>query len=107
MTERDRERLLGAPLRLGVRLLERLVRERESDFRRLRGERDKEGDLRPPRLGDRDAFLLGEGLLRRFGETEWELLRLLGDLDFLGDFDTFFFKGTDGEVDRDRRLAPF
>lgn len=104
MTERDRERLPAAPLRLGLRLLERLVRERESDLRRLLGERDREGDLRPPRLGDRDAFLLGEELLRRFGETDRGLLRLLGDLDFLGDFDTFFFVG---EVDRDRRLAPF
>lgn len=78
-------------------------RERDSDFRRLLGDRDREGDLRPPRLGDRDTLLLGEGeLLRRFGETDKELLRRLGDLDFLGDFDTFFLGLTESEVDLDR-----
>lgn len=93
VTERDLERLPTAPPRLGERALECLVppRERDSDLRLLLGDRDREGDLRPPRLGDRDTFLLGEWeLLRRFGETDNELLRRLGDLDFLGDFDTFF-----------------
>lgn len=76
LTERDRERLPTAPPRLGERALECLPL--------LLGDRDREGDLRPPRLGDRDNFLLGEWeLLRRFGETDNELLRRLGDLDFL------------------------
>lgn len=90
--ERDRERLPTAPLRLGERVLERLVppRGRDSDLRLLLGDRDREGDLRPLRLGDRDTFLLGEWeLLCRFGETE-ELLHRLGDLDFFRGFDTFF-----------------
>lgn len=91
--ERDRERRLPPPPRLGERVLERLVppRGRDSDLRPLLGDRDREGDLRPPRLGDRDAFLFGEReLLCRFGETEGELLRRFGDLDFFGGFDTFF-----------------
>lgn len=90
--ERDRERLPTAPLRLGERVLERLVppRGRDSDLRLLLGDRDREGDLRPLRLGDRDTFLLGEWeLLCRFGETE-ELLHRFGDLDFFRGFDTFF-----------------
>lgn len=90
--ERDRERLPTAPLRLGEQVLERLVppRGRDSDLRLLLGDRDREGDLRPLRLGDRDTFLLGEWeLLCRFGETE-ELLHRLGDLDFFRGFDTFF-----------------
>lgn len=99
----DRERLLAAPLRLGERVLERLVppRERDSDLRFLLGDRDREGDLRPPRFGDFDTFLLGDGEpRRRFGETDNELLRRLGDLDFFGDFDTFLGEG-EREVDRD------
>lgn len=95
----ERERLPTAP-RLGERVLDRLVppRERDSDLRLLLGERDKEGDLRPPRFGDRDTFLLGEGeFRRRFGETDKELLRRLGD--FLGDFDTFFLGVKEREVD--------
>lgn len=104
MTERDRERLPAAPLRLGERVLERLVppRGRDSDLRLLLGDRDREGDLRPPRLGDRDAFLLGEReLLRRFGDADNELLRRFGDLDFFGGFDTFFLGVGEREVDRD------
>lgn len=60
--ERERDRLPAAPLRLGERVLERLVppRGRESDLRLLLGDRDREGDLRPLRLGERDTFLLGE-----------------------------------------------
>lgn len=58
-------------------------RGRDSDLRLLLGERDREGDLRPPRLGDRDSFLLGEGeLLRRFGEADIDLPRCFGDFDF-------------------------
>lgn len=108
VTERDSERLPTAPPRLGERVLERLVpRERDSDLRRLLGDRDREGDLRPPRLGDRDIFLLGEREpLRLFGETDKELFRL-GDFDFLGDFDNFFLGVMDREVDRDRRLVFF
>lgn len=108
VTERERERLPTAPPRLGERVLERLVppRERDFDLRLLLGERDRDGDLRPLRLGDRDTFLLGEGeLLRRFGEADKELLRRLGDLDFLGDF-TFFLGVSEREVDRDWQL-PF
>lgn len=110
VTERDLERLPTAPPRLGERVLERLVppRERDWDLRLLLGDRDREGDLRPPRLGDRDAFLLGEGeACRRFGEADKELLRRLGDLDFLGDFDTFFLGVREREVDRERRLTLF
>lgn len=84
--ERDRERLPAAPPRLGERVLERLVppRERDSDLRLLLGERDSEGDLRLLCFGDLDTFLLGERELRRlFGEADIELLRRLGDLDFL------------------------
>lgn len=93
-TERDRERLPTAPYRLGERALECL--------RLLLGDRDREGDLRPPHLGDRDNFLLGEREpLRRLGETDNELLRRLGDLDFLGDFGTFFLGVREREVDRD------
>lgn len=102
--ERDRERLPTAPPRLGERVLERLVppRGRDSDLRLLLGDREREGDLRPPRLGDRDTFLLGEWeLLCRFGETDDELLRRLGDLDFFGGFDTFFLGVREREVDRD------
>lgn len=102
--ERDRERLPTAPPRLGERVLERLAppRGRDSDLRLLLGDRDREGDLRPPRFGDRDTFLLGEWeLLRRFGETDDELLRRLGDLDFFGGFDTFFLGVREREVDRD------
>lgn len=103
VTERDRERLPGAPPRLGERVRERLItpRERDFDLRLLFG--DQDGDvLRPLRLGDRDTFLLGEGeLRRRFGEMDKELLCLLGDLDFLGDFDTFFWGVREGEVDWD------
>lgn len=103
VTERDRDRLPTAPPRLGERVLERLAgpRERDFDLRLLLGERDREGDLRPLRLGDRDTFLLGEGEpLRRLGETDKELLRRLGDLDFLGDF-AFFLGVGEREVDRD------
>ena len=102
--ERDRERLPAAPPRLGERVLERLVppRGRDSDLRLLLGERDREGDLRPPRLGDRDTFLLGEWeLLRRFGEIDDELLRRLGDLGFFGGFDTFFLGVGEREMDLD------
>lgn len=104
--ERDNERRPTAPLRLGDRVLERLLPPRERDFdrRRLLGDRDREGDRRPPRLGDRDTF--GE-LLRRFGETDTEPFRRLGDLDLLGDFDAFFIGVTEREVDRDRRLDLF
>lgn len=108
VTERERDRLPTAPPRLGERVLERLVppRERDSDLRLLLGDRESEGDLRPPRLGDRDTFLLGEGeLRRRLGETDMEFLRRLGDLDFLGDFDTFFLGVREREVDRDGPLA--
>lgn len=104
VTERDLERLPTAPPRRGERALECLAppRGRDSDLRLLLGDRDREGDLRPPRLGDRDTFLLGEWeLLRRFGETDNELLRRLGDLDFLGDFDTFFLGVREREVERD------
>lgn len=104
LMERDRERLPTAPPRLGERVLERLVppRGRDSDLRPLFGERDREGDLRPLRLGDRDTFLLGEWeLLRRFGETDKELLRRLGDLDFLIGFETFFLGVGEREVERD------
>lgn len=60
--ERDRERLPDAPLRLGERVRERLVppRGREPDLRPRLGDRDREGDLRPLRFGERDTFLLGE-----------------------------------------------
>lgn len=108
--ERDNERRPPAPPRLGDRVLERLLppRERDFDFRCLLGDLESEGDLRPPRLGDRETFLLGEGeLLRRFGETDLELLRRLGDLDLLRDFDLFFIGVTEREVDRDRRLDLF
>lgn len=104
LMERDLERLPAAPPRLGERALECLVppRGRDSDLRLLLGDRDREGDLRPPRLGDRDAFLFGEWeLLRRFGETDNELLRRLGDFDLLGDFNTFFLGVREREVDRD------
>lgn len=107
--ERDNDRL-PAPPRLGDRVLERLIppRERDFDLRRLLGDRDREGDLRPPRLGDLDTFLLGEGeRLFRTGETDNELLRRLGDLDFLGDLDTFFMGVTESEIDRDLRLDFF
>lgn len=101
--EHDRERLPTAPPRLGERVLELLVppRERDSDLRLLLGDRDIEGDRRPPRLGDRDTLLLGEReLLRRFGEIDTEFLRRLGDLDFLGEFNTFFLGVREREVDR-------
>lgn len=94
--ERDSERLPTPPPRLGERVLERRgpPRERDFDLRPLLGDRD--GDLRLARLGDRDTFLLGDGeVRRRFGETDKELLRRLGDLDFLGDFDTFFLGVTE------------
>lgn len=107
VTDRDRERLPTAPPRLGERVLERLVppRERDSDLRLLLGDRDREGDLRPPRLGDLDAFLFGEGeLFRRFGDTDKEFLRRLGDLDFLGDFNTFFLGVGEREVDLELAL---
>lgn len=110
LTERDFERLPTAPPRLGERVLERLAppRERDWDLRLLLGDRDRDGDLRPPRLGDRDAFLLGEGeVCRRFGEADKEPLRRLGDLDFLGDFDTFFLGVREREVDRERRITLF
>lgn len=103
--ERDRECL---PPRLGERVLERLVppRGRDSDLRLLLGDRDRDGDLRPLRLGERDTFLLGEWeLLCRFGETDDELLRRLGDFDFFGGFDTFFLGVSEREVDRDWQLA--
>lgn len=99
----ERERLLDAPPRLGERLLERRVppRERDSDLRLLLGDLDREGDLRPPRFGDLETFLLGDGeLRRRLGETDDELLRRFGDLDFFGDFDTFLGEG-EREVDRE------
>ncbi len=108
VTERDRERLPTAPPRLGERVLERLVppRGRDSDLRLLLGDRDREGDLRPPRLGDRDTFLLGEWeLLRRLGETDKEVLRRLGDFDFFVGFETFFLGVREREVDRDWQLA--
>lgn len=101
--ERDRERLPTAPPRLGERVLECLVlpRGRDSDLRLLLGDRDREGDLRPLRLGDRDTFLLGEReLLCLFGETE-ELLHRLGDLDFFRGFDAFFLGVGEREVERD------
>lgn len=101
--ERDRERLPTAPPRLGERVLECLVlpRGRDSDLRLLLGDRDREGDLRPLRLGDRDTFLLGEReLLCLFGETE-ELLHRLGDFDFFRGFDTFFLGVGEREVERD------
>lgn len=104
LTERDRERLPAAPPRLGERVLDRLMppRDFESDLRLLLGDRDREGDLRPLRLGDRDSFLLGEGEpLRRFGDTDRELLLRLGDFDFLGDFDTFLLGVGEREVDRE------
>lgn len=81
-------------------------RGRDSDLRLLLGERDREGDLRPPRLGDRDSLLLGEGeLLRRFGEAELDLSRRLGDLDFFRGFETFFLGVGEQEEDRDREVA--
>lgn len=101
--ERDCERFPTPPLRLGERVLEHLgpPRERDFDRRLFLGDRDKEWDLRPPRLGDREAFLLGEGEpCRCFGDH-------LGDVDFLGDFDTFFLGVREREVDRDRRLSIF
>lgn len=104
LTDRDRDRLPAAPPRLGERVLDRLVppRDFESDLRLLLGDRDREGDLRPLRLGDRDSFLLGEGEpLRRFGDTDSELLLRLGDFDFLGDFDTFLLGVGEREVDRE------
>lgn len=96
--DRDSERLPTPPPRLGERVLERRgpPRERDFDLRPLLGDRDRDGDLRLARLGDRDAFLLGDGeVRRRFGETDKELLRRLGDLDLLGDFDTFFLGVTE------------
>lgn len=108
--ERDNERRPPPPPRLGDRVLERLLppRERDFDFRRLLGDLEREGDRRPPRLGDRDTFLLVEGeLRRRFGETDLELLRRLGDFDLLRDFDPFFIGVTEREVDLDRRLDLF
>lgn len=104
----ERERLPTPLPRRGERVLERLAppRERDSDLRLFLGDRDREGDLLPPRLGDRDTFLLGEGeLRRRFGERDKELLRCLGDLDFLGDFDTFFLGVGEREVERERWLT--
>lgn len=76
MTERDLERLLTAAPRLGERVRECLgpPRERDSDLRLLLGDRDREGDLRPPRLGDLEDLFLEGGLLCRFGETENGLL---------------------------------
>lgn len=106
VTERDRDRLPTVPRGLGERVLERLAapRERDFDLRFLLGERDREGDLRPLRLGDRDTILLGDGEpLQRLGETDKELLRRLGDLDFLGDF-AFFLGVSEREVDRDWQL---
>lgn len=100
--ERDRERLLAAPLRLGERVLERLIppRERDPDLLRLfRG--DQEGDLRLLCFGDLDDFLLGEDLFL-FGETDRGLFHLLGDLDFLRGFDTFFLGVGEREVERER-----
>lgn len=97
-TERDLERRPTAPLRLGERGLE--------CRRLLRGERDREGDRRPPRLGDRDNFLFGEReLLRRLGDTDSELLRRLGDLDFLGDLDPFFLGVREREVEREWQIS--
>lgn len=110
LTERDRERLPAAPPRLGERVLDRLVppRDFESDLRLFLGDRDREGDLRPLRLGDRDGFLLGEGEpLRRFGDTDRELLLCLGDFDFLGDFDTFLLGVGEREVDREWQIGLF
>lgn len=91
--DRERERRPVAPPLLGERVLDRLVppRDRDSDLRLLRGDRDSEGDLRA-RFGDRETFL--------FGDTE--LLRLSGDLDFLGDFDNFFLGDKERDADRDR-----
>lgn len=105
--ERDRERLPEAPLRLGVRVRERLVppRGREPDLRPLLGDRDTEGDLRPLRFGERDTLLLGEReLLWRFGDLE-ELLHRLGDFDFFRGFDAFFLGVGEREVERERQLA--
>lgn len=100
--ERDGERRPPAPLRLGERLLERLIppRERDPDLLRLfLG--DQEGDLRLLRFGDLDNLLLGEILLL-FGETDKGLFHLLGDLDFFRGFGTFFLGVGECEVDRDR-----
>lgn len=99
--ERDCERLPAAPLRLGERVLERLIppRERETDlFRLFLG--DQEGDLRLLRFGDLDTFLLGE-ILVLFGDTDKGLFHLFGDLDFFRGFDTFFLGVGECEVDRD------
>lgn len=100
--ERDSERRPPAPLRLGERLLERLIppRERDPDLLRLfLG--DQEGDRRLLRFGDLDNLLLGEILLL-FGETDKGLFHLLGDLDFFRGFDGFFLGVGECEVDRDR-----
>lgn len=108
--ERDRERLPPAPLRLGERVLERRAppRGRDSDRRPLLGERDSEGERRPLRFGERDAFLFGERELRwRFGDTDDELLRRLGDLDFLDALDAFFLGVGEREAERDLRPARF
>lgn len=108
VSDRDREHLPTAPPRLGERDLVRFVppRGRDSDLRLFLGDRDREGDLLPPRLGDRESFPLGDGeLLRRFGETDKEGLRPLGDLDFLLGFETFFLGVTEREVERDRQMA--
>lgn len=104
----ERDRLPNAPPLLGERDLERLVppRDRDLDLRLLLGDRDKEADLL--RLGDRDTFLFGDvELLRRFGETEIELLRPLGDFDFLEGFETFFLGVIEREVERDRWVVLF
>lgn len=81
-------------------------RGRDSDLRLLLGDREREGDLRPPRFGDRDSFLLGDGeLLRRFGEADIDLPRCFGDLDFFNGFETFFLGVREREEERDREVA--
>lgn len=62
--------------------------------------------MRPPRFGDLDGFLLGDGEpRRRFGEADIDLLRCLGDLDFFSGFETFFLGVGEREEERDLEVA--